>query len=285
MDRKLELELQAFATSIRIETVKEVAALGFGHVGGSLSVADALAVLYGAVMRVDPANPAWEDRDLMVMSKGHAGPAVYATLALKGYYPLEWLQTLNKPATRLPSHCDRQLTPGVDMTTGSLGQGTSTATGMALGKKLAGSDVRVHLFVGDGELNEGQVWEAAMFCSHYKLDNMTWFVDFNGKQLDGYVKDVLDPGDIGAKFKSFGFYTETVDGASVRDIYEAVMRCREVKGKPSCIVLNTVKGEGVSDLEAIELNHHVQFPESMAGKGLAELEAVLDGIKEELARV
>lgn len=285
MDKKRELELKEFAATIRLETVKEVAELGFGHIGGSLSVVDALAVLYGEVMNIDPENPTWEERDIMVMSKGHAGPSVYATLALKGYFPMDWLKTLNKPGTNLPSHTDRQKTPGVDMTTGSLGQGASTATGMALGRKLAGSDSRVFLFIGDGESNEGQVWEAAMFSAHYKLDNMVWFVDYNKKQLDGFVEDVMNMGDFEKKFEAFGFHTVTVDGTSVREIYEAIEAAREVKGQPSCIILDTVKGEGVSDLVAIELNHHVQFPEEMATRALDQVTKALEKVREELAHV
>ncbi|HHT45521.1 MAG TPA: transketolase [Fastidiosipila sp.] len=285
MDRKRELELQEFAATIRAETVKEVADLGFGHIGGSLSVVEALAVLYGEVMKIDPKNPDWDERDIMVMSKGHAGPAVYATLALKGYFPMDWLKTLNKPGTNLPSHTDRLKTPGVDMTTGSLGQGSSTATGMALGRKLAGSDSRVFLFIGDGESNEGQVWEAAMFCSHYKLDNIVWFVDYNKKQLDGFVEDVMDMGDFQEKFEAFGFHTQTVDGTSVREIYDAIEAARQAKGKPSCIILDTVKGEGVSDLIEIELNHHVQFPEEMANRALEQVTAALERVRKELANV
>lgn len=285
MDKRRELELKEFAATIRLETVKEVAELGFGHIGGSLSVVEALAVLYGEVMKIDPKNPQWEERDLMVMSKGHAGPSVYATLALKGYFPMDWLKTLNKPGTNLPSHTDRQKTPGVDMTTGSLGQGSSTATGMALGRKLAGSDSRVFLFIGDGESNEGQVWEAAMFCSHYKLDNIVWFVDYNKKQLDGFIEDVLDMGSFQDKFEAFGFHTQTVDGTSVREIYEAIEKANDVKGQPSCIILDTVKGEGVSDLVAIELNHHVQFPEDMAKRALDQVTTALEDVRKELANV
>ncbi|HZK28611.1 MAG TPA: transketolase [Clostridia bacterium] len=285
MNRRQELELKQFAAQIRLETIKEVGELGFGHLAGSLSVADALAVLYGKVMRIDPKNPDWPERDLMVMSKGHAGPAVYATLALKGYFPMDWLKTLNKPDTRLPSHCDRQKTPGIDMTTGSLGQGASTATGMALGRKLADSDIRVFLFVGDGECNEGQVWEAAMFSAHHKLDKFVWFVDYNKRQLDGFTKDVLDLGDIAAKFKAFGFYTQEVDGNDVRAISDAIDKAGEVKGQPSCIILDTVKGHGASELVEIELNHHVQIPKDFALRAEKEVQAVLDAIEEELRHV
>ena len=179
--------LREFAAEIRVETLKTIGSLGFGHVGGSMSIADAMAVLYGDIMKIDPKNPRWEDRDWCVLSKGHAGPCAYATLGLKGFYPLEETRTLNKPGTNFPSHTDRTKTPGVDLTTGSLGQGMSTATGAALGNKLDGRDSHVFVFVGDGECDEGQVWEAAQFAAHYKLDNLVCFVDSNKRQLDGAV--------------------------------------------------------------------------------------------------
>ena len=212
LDKQLEKELQRFALEIRIGAVEEFKARGFGHVGGSLSVADALAVLYGAVMKYDPKNPKMEDRDKLVCSKGHAGPSVYAALGLKGFFPYEDIKTLNQPGTNFPSHCDRQKTPGVDMTTGSLGQGTSLAVGMAMGDKLKGRDSRTFLIVGDGESDEGQVWEAAMFTAAKKVTNLVWLIDNNKKQLDGYTKDILDSGDLRAKFEAFGFEAVRNDG-------------------------------------------------------------------------
>ena len=187
-------ELRVFAQEIRVEALKTIGSLGFGHVGGSMSVVEALAVLYGSVMKVDPKNPRWEDRDWCVMSKGHAGPAMYATLGLKGFYPLEQAYTLNQPHTNFPSHTDRTKTPGVDLTTGSLGQGMSTATGAALANKVDGRANHVFVFVGDGECDEGQVWEAAQFAAHYKLDNLVCFVDSNKRQLDGSVDDIMSHG-------------------------------------------------------------------------------------------
>lgn len=284
MDKKQSLELRRFAAQIRLETCKEVAARGFGHLGGSLSVVDALAVLYGKEMRLDPKDPAWEGRDMLVMSKGHAGPAVYATLALKGYFPMDWLGTLNRPGTHLPSHCDRKQTPGVDMTTGSLGQGSSAAMGIALGRRLAGLDTRVYLFVGDGECNEGQVWEAALFAGQQKLDNLVLFVDYNHKQLDGNTEEIIDLGDIAKKFAEFGFFSQSVDGHDVDAIAAALDAARAVKGKPSCIVLNTVKGKGISELEAMKLNHHIQLSADFTAKAEAELTAALQAIEEELAQ-
>ena len=183
-------KLKAFAAEIRIAAIEAIHSIGSGHIGGALSIADALAVLYGREMRYDPQNPKWPERDKLVCSKGHAGPAVYGTLALKGFFPYEELKTLNRPGTHLPSHCDRNKTPGVDMTTGSLGQGTSLACGMALGDKLRGRDSRVFLIIGDGESNEGQVWEALSFAAAKKLGNLVVLLDWNKRQLDGWTKDI-----------------------------------------------------------------------------------------------
>lgn len=191
MDAELKKSLQKFAAQIRIGTVESIKSRGFGHIGGALSVCDALAVLYGSQMTVDPKNPKMPERDKLVCSKGHAGPAVYATLALKGFYPYDEIKTLNQPGTNFPSHCDTNKTPGIDMTTGSLGQGTSTACGIALADKLRNHDCRTFLIVGDGEINEGQCWEAFMFAAAKKLSNLVVLIDWNKKQLDGYTKDVL----------------------------------------------------------------------------------------------
>jgi transketolase len=215
-------ELEQFATQIRIELIKEMGRLGFGHLGGGLSIVDALAVLYGAVMRIDPKNPGWEERDWLVCSKGHAGPAIYATLALKGYFPMEELLTLNCPGTHLPSHCDRNKTIGIDMTTGSLGQGSSLAVGVALGNRMDGRKNTTFLILGDGEIQEGQVWEAVLLAANKKLDNLIALVDANKQQLDGYTKDINDLGDIAKKFESFGWFAQSIDGANVAMIYEAI---------------------------------------------------------------
>ncbi len=284
MDQKLELELNKFAAEIRIATIKEVAIRGFGHIGGALSVADALAVLYGDVMKIDPSNPTWEDRDVMVMSKGHAGPSVYATLALKGYFPMEELETLNQPGTNLPSHCDRKLTKGIDMTTGSLGQGISTGIGMALGYKLQDRPNRVFLFAGDGEINEGQAWEGFLFANHHKLDNLVVFIDNNGKQLDGPTDEVMGLGDLSAKMKSFGFYTQSVNGNDIREVYEAVQFALKEKGRPSLIILNTVKGFGLEVVEKNLLNHHVTLSREDSEWGVAVLDKKLESIEEALKK-
>lgn len=268
-------ELKRFATEIRLETLKEINDLGFGHIGGAMSVIETLAVLYGKVMKYDPQNPRWEERDWLVMSKGHAGPALYAALALKGFFPLEDLMTLNNPGTKLPSHCDRNLTTGVDMTTGSLGQGISTAIGVALGNKLDGRDSYVYLFVGDGEINEGQIWEGALFAPHRQLDNLIMFVDENKKQLDGYTRDICNLGKISEKFFSFGWDVYDVDGSDMEQIYQAIEKAKSIKGKPSVIVLDTIKGQGVKFVEETMANHHMKFSEEdhqLAEEAIRELE-------------
>lgn len=271
-------ELQKFAGEIRLATVECIKSRGFGHIGGSLSVCDALAVLYGDIMNVDPKNPKKADRDKLVSSKGHAGPAVYATLALKGYFPKEDLYTLNQPGTNFPSHCDMNKTVGVDMTTGSLGQGTSEAVGLALGDKLQGRDCKTYLLVGDGEANEGQVWEAAMFTAAKKLTNLVWLIDWNKKQLDGFVSDILEPFDFEEKFKAFGFDACTIDGNDVAQLKEALSK--KATDKPIAIILDTVKGKGVTEVEEAAGNHSMNVaPEVFDGwideiKGkLAALEA------------
>jgi transketolase len=270
-------ELERFALEIRIETIRAIGHLGFGHLGGAMSVVEVLAVLYGGVMKIDPANPGWEGRDWLVCSKGHAGPAVYSTLALKGYFPLSMLKTLNTPGTRLPSHCDKNLTPGVDMTTGSLGQGSSAAAGIALGNRLKGRNNKTFLILGDGELQEGQVWEAALFAAQQKLDNLIAFVDYNKQQLDGYVRDINNLGDVRAKFESFGWHAREVDGHSIEQIWEAVEAAGEVKDQPSVIVLHTVKGKGCSFAEGIVDNHHMIVNEQQIKESLAALEEILAG--------
>ena len=274
MTEEKKNELQRFALKIRIGIVEELKARGFGHIGGSFSIADALAVLYGNVMRYDPKNPAWEQRDKLVCSKGHAGPAVYAALALKGFFPYEQLVTLNQPHTNLPSHCDRNKTPGVDMTTGSLGQGTSLAVGMAMGDMLKGLDSRTFLIVGDGEANEGQVWEAAMFTAAKKVTSLTWLIDNNKKQLDGYTKDVLNPFDFEEKFRAFGFEAISIDGNDIEQLENALTR-RPID-KPIAIILNTIKGKGVEEVENTMGNHSMTPPPEAFDRWLAELNRKLE---------
>jgi transketolase len=272
-------DLKLFAAQIRLETVKEVGFRGFGHIGGSLSVVDALAVLYSSVMNIDPKKPNWPERDMLVMSKGHAGPALYATLALKGYFPMDWLNTLNQPGTHLPSHCDCKLTPGVDMTTGSLGQGTSAAVGIALAQKTDGSARRTYLFTGDGELNEGQCWEAALFAPNNGLDNLTWFVDYNHKQLDGTTEEIMDMGDIAAKFTAFGWHVQSVNGNDVLEVSEAIEKAKAETKLPSCIVLNTTKGAGVPCIADIDLNHHIVLEGDLLQQAIDCVDATINGLK------
>jgi transketolase len=244
-----EKACKILAARIRLETLKVIRSRGFGHVGGSMDLADLMAVLYGEVMKFDPKNPRWEDRDWLVLSKGHAGPVAYATFGLMGYYPMEEAYTLNQPHTKFPSHTDRLLTPGVDLTTGSLGQGVSAAMGAALGNKIDGRDSHVFVVVGDGEADEGQVWEAFHFAYAHKLDNVVVFVDKNGYQLDGSTDDILAHGDIAKKCEAFGLYTQEIDGHDVTAIYNAIQNAYAKKGVPSCIVLDTIKGKGATFAE------------------------------------
>ena len=276
LDSGMKKDLQKLALKIRIGAVEEFKARGFGHVGGSLSVADVLAVLYGAVMKVDPKDPKMEGRDKLVCSKGHAGPAVYAALAIKGFFPCEDIKTLNQPGTDFPSHCDRNKTPGIDMTTGSLGQGTSLAVGMAMGDKIKGRDSRTFLIVGDGEIDEGQVWEAAMFTAGKKVNNLVWLIDNNKKQLDGYTEDILDTGDLRAKFEAFGFDAVRIDGSDLDQLYDALTK--QAGEKPIAVILDTVKGKGVKEVEETMSNHSMTMPEETYDQWLAELNSELDAL-------
>lgn len=271
--------LEKFATEIRLETLKEVKHLGFGHIGGAASIIETLAVLYGDAMNINPKDPDWADRDYFVCSKGHAGPAIYATLALKGYFSMDLLKTLNVNGTTLPSHCDRVLTTGIDMTTGSLGQGSSSAIGIALGNRLDKRNSTTYLMMGDGELNEGQVWEAAMFASHQKLDNLIAFVDENKKQLDGYTKDINDLLDIPKKFEAFGWHAQYVDGKDVGAIHEAILKAKEAKGQPSVIVLDTIKGQGYKFVEETVANHHMRFSDTDHANAEAEIKQLEEALK------
>ncbi len=269
--------LKKFATEIRIAQLEEFKARGFGHIGGALSITDCLAALYGGIMNIDPKNPSWEERDRLVMSKGHAGPALYATLALKGYFPVEMLKTLNQNGTHLPSHCDKNLTPGIDMTTGSLGQGASTAAGIALAQKLNGMKARTYLILGDGESQEGQVWEMALFAAQHKLGNFIAFLDYNKRQLDGYTKDVCDIEDPAEKFRSFNWYTLRIDGSDPDKITEAIKDCQANQGdRPAMIVLDTVKGAGIKAIEDTVLNHHLNVKAEDADAYIAELQKSLE---------
>lgn len=273
------LELKRFAAKIRIATLEEIKSRGFGHLGGSLSICDLLAVLYGKVMRYDPWNPKWPERDKLVSSKGHAGPAIYATLALKGFFPKAELLTLNRPGTNLPSHCDKNKTPGIDCTTGSLGQGTSQAVGMALGDHLKGRSSRTYLIVGDGELNEGQCWEAAMFTAARRVRNLIWIIDDNKKQLDGATEEILPQFDIRAKFEAFGFEALRVKGNDINGIHHALTL--PIGDKPRAIVLDNVKGLGVKAVEEMEFNHSVTASPEIWDDYIAAVQADLDKLMKE----
>lgn len=234
------------AVQIRKNILRAMSAEGKGHVGGSLSIADTFAVLYSGVMNVDPKNPKKEDRDYIVMSKGHCGPAMYATLAAKGFFPEEALETLNQGGTILPSHTDRLHTPGVDVSTGSLGQGASLAAGVAFADQIDHKTSYTYLILGDGELDEGQVWESALFVAHHKLTNLITFVDVNGKQLDGTTDEVCCLGSLEDKFSSFGYHVISVkNGNDTQQVYEAIEKAQAEKEKPSVILLHTVKGAGI----------------------------------------
>ncbi|MFV0527702.1 MAG: transketolase [Lachnospiraceae bacterium] len=280
MDAKLKRDIEKFAIQIRVGIVEEIEARGFGHIGGSLSVADLLAVLYGTEMKYNPADPKWADRDKLVCSKGHAGPAIYAALGLKGFFPYEEIKTLNQPGTKFPSHCDRNKTPGIDMTTGSLGQGTSLAAGMALGDRLKGRDNRVFLIVGDGELNEGQTWEAFMFMAAKKINNIVVFIDDNKKQLDGYTKDILDTGDFAKKMEAFGFDTQRINGNDVEAVYEAIQNTKKDGDKPFAIVMDTLKGKGIKSVEDTVSNHSMNVQPQSCDTWLSDLHEELKAYEE-----
>jgi len=263
--------LTRFSADIRIQTIRALQHAGFGHIGGSMSIADVLAVLYGMEMRIRPNEPDWPERDYMVLGKGHCGPALYATLALKGYFPLDWLETVNRPGTRLPSHCDRLKTPGIDMTTGSLGQGLSAAAGIALGLRLEGLDSRVFCIIGDGELEEGQVWEAATAAEHLKLNRLIAFVDENKRQLDGDVQAVCG-GDLDEKFRSFGWHVSRVCGWDIPAIQQEIRESSEQREAPSVIVLDTIKGIGCSFAERERMNHYMVVSKELADEAVYEIE-------------
>ncbi|MBS7389571.1 MAG: transketolase [Oscillospiraceae bacterium] len=242
-------ELQIFAAKARIGVIEGVYNAKAGHPGGSLSICDLLAYLYNGEMSIDASNPHMEDRDRFVLSKGHAAPALYATLALKGFFPVEDLKTLRKSDSYLQGHPNMNKIPGVDMSTGSLGQGISAAVGMALGAKLDKKDFRVYTVLGDGEIEEGEVWEAAMFAANRGLDNLVAVVDYNGLQIDGTVEEVNSPYPIADKFKAFKWNVVEIDGHDFDAIESALENARATKGVPTCIVMKTIKGKGVSYME------------------------------------
>jgi transketolase len=257
-----KMQLRRLSAKIRVNVLKMLKKCTYGHLGGSMSIVEVLSVLYGKYMRYDPQNPLWENRDYLVLSKGHSGPGLYAALAAVGFFDEEVLYTLNQNGTSLPSHPDRTKTPGIDATTGSLGQGTSVAAGLAYGMRLQRSKARVYLIVGDGELNEGQCWEAFQFIAANKLNNLIVFIDENKRQLDGFTRDVLNPFDILEKMRAFGFSAARVPGGDEGAISRAVDEALLVKDQAICIVLDTVKGQGVRYFEQMADNHSVKFTQA-----------------------
>lgn len=276
MDENLKKEIIDFAREMRITELNMFAEFGSGHIGGALSMTDLLAVLYQSVMKYDSKNPEWKERDRLVVSKGHGGPAVYAALALKGFFPVEMLRTLNRGGTNLPSHCDRNRTPGIDMTTGSLGQGASAAAGIAETLKATGQ--QVYLILGDGECQEGQVWEMALYAAHRKLHNLTAFVDRNRKQLDGYVEEIMPLGDLEAKFTAFGWNVITVDGHDVEALYQAIAEIKMETQRPGAVIMNTIKGKGAAFVENEKYNHHLAVSKEQAQEAINQLIAEVEHV-------
>lgn len=279
MNASLKHELEVFAAKERMLILEGIYNAKAGHPGGSLSIAELLAYLYNVEMRVDASNPKWADRDRFVLSKGHGAPALYAALALKGFFPTEDIKTLRKSDSYLQGHPSMKTVPGVDMSTGSLGQGISAAVGMALAAKLDNKDFRTYTILGDGEIEEGQVWEAAMFASAKGLDNLVVIVDNNNLQIDGTVEEVNSPYPIPEKFTAFGFNTIEIDGNNLDEIECAFNKAKETKGKPTAIIAKTLKGKGVSYMENA-VNWHGAAPnEELYNIGVKELTAKLNELE------
>ncbi|WP_069591405.1 transketolase [Neomoorella thermoacetica] len=261
----------ATARRIRRDIVRMVGAAGSGHPGGSLSAVEIMTALYFKVMRLDPERPDWPERDRFVLSKGHAAPVLYAALAERGFFAVDKLDTLRRLGSPLQGHPDRKSLPGVEVSTGSLGHGLAVANGMALAGRLDGRDYRVYVLLGDGELEEGMVWEGAMAAAHYHLDNLTAIVDHNHLQIDGRVEEVMSPEPVADKFRAFGWEVMTIDGHDFGQILDALERAREVKGKPTVIIAETIKGKGVSFMEN-QAGWHGKAPKpEEVEKALAEL--------------
>ncbi len=273
--------LQVNANKIRLLGLEMAYTAGSGHLGGAFSLSEILSALYFSEMNIDPKQPDWEDRDRLVLSKGHGTVALYPTLALCGFFPIEHLSTFRKPDSDLSGHAEIHV-PGVDMSTGSLGHGLSCALGMALSAKLHQQDYRTYAIVGDGELQEGQIWEAAMFAPNKGLNNLTVIVDHNSLQLDGPVKEINDLRDIAAKFSSFGWNTITADGHNIEDLLQAFSKARTCTDKPTVIVAKTIKGKGVSFMENNYLYHGKQPDEKGFQLAHQELEAAIAAEREEL---
>jgi len=256
------MDIREFCKQVREDTVLTIGSIGVGHIGGALSIVEILAVLYTKVMNVDPKNPSMEGRDRLIVSKGHAGPAVYATLANMGYFDKKELLTLNHSGTRLPSHCDMNKTPGIDMTTGALGQGFSCAVGVALGSKIKNDGAYTYAIIGDGESQEGQIWEAAMYAAQMKLNRFIAFTDYNKMQIDGNIEDINNLAPLDKKWESFGWNVIVVkDGNNPDEVYEAILNAKKEDNKPSMIICNTIKGKGVKAVEEKGFANH-NMPQS-----------------------
>lgn len=278
MDKKTERQLMLTACDVRRGIIDSVYSAGCGHPGGSLSVADVLTYLYFEEMNIRPEEPRYAGRDRFVLSKGHTAPALYSVLAHRGFFPVEELKTLRKTDSRLQGHPDMKGIPGVDMSTGSLGLGISAACGMALAGKSAGADYRVYTVLGDGESEEGQVWEAAMFAAHYKLDNLCAVLDLNGLQIDGKITEVMNPTPHDEKFLAFGWHVITIDAHSFPEIEAAFAEAKTVKGKPTVIIAHSVKGKGVSYMENA-CEWHGQAPkEDLYKVAVADLEKIRESL-------
>ena len=275
METNKKTQLKKIACKIRMGVIEGTFNAKSGHPGGSLSIADIMSYLYFAEMNVDVNNPQWDDRDRFVLSKGHCAPALYAALAEKGFFDKELIKTLRKPDSMLQGHPSMRYTPGVDMSTGSLGQGISTAVGMALSGKLRGKDYRVYTVLGDGEIEEGQVWEAAMYAGNKELDNLVAIVDYNNLQIDGTLDEVNSPYPIDKKFDAFNWNVITIDAHCFSQIEDAFNKAKECKGKPTCIVAKSVKGKGVSFMEN-KCNWHGSAPnEEQYNIAMEELKAAM----------
>ena len=271
MDQKTLSMLKKEALDTRIKTIECISSFGSGHIGGAMSIVEVLTYLYYDQMRIDPKNPKWDDRDRLVLSKGHSGPSLYATLAKKGFFPLEWLKTLNKGGTNLPSHVDMTKTPGIDFTAGSLGQGISAAVGIALGLRIQNKDAYVYAIVGDGESQEGEVWEAAELAGAQKLENLIAFTDLNGQQLDGYTEDIIPMHHLKERYETFGWDSYEVNGHSFEELDDAVRKAKSVKGRPHMIIMHTNNSQGYIPGEGVKSNHSMTVSEQQAEEAIKAL--------------
>lgn len=282
MDKKRVTELSIIANKVRRNALTAVFSANSGHPGGSLSIADVLTLLYFEVMNIDPKNPKNPDRDRFVLSKGHCAPSLYGVLAERGYFPVEDMGLFRHTGTYLQGHPDMNKVPGVDMSTGSLGQGVSVAGGMALSAKLSNKAYRVYTILGDGEIEEGQVWEQAMFAAHYKLDNLTAFVDNNGLQIDGNIADVMNPNPIDKKFEAFGWHVITTDAHDYNKLLDAVNEAKAVKGKPTVVIMKSTKGKNVSFMENNAAWHGAAPNEEQYNQAISELDAIIKELEAKL---